>query len=101
MSTFVFNNQQLIEDVTRRLHQGTQPFRQFVPNVDVRWDALSHAFYGTPWLEEILVRANPNHIGQVFAPAGTTLIIPELGKVAWVDPNSLPPWDTRRQSRRR
>jgi len=98
---YVHDNKELIERVLRRMHRGEQQFRRFVPNIDVRWDALSYSFYGTPWLEEILVRANPEHIGKTWAPAEQELIIPELEKIAWVDPMSLPPWDPRRIGWRR
>lgn len=95
------SNTHLIEETLRKMRRGQIAYREFVPNIAVRWDSLSYAFYGNPWLEEILHRANPQHLATTWAPAGAVLKIPELEKRPWVDPNSLPPWDSRRLAWRR
>lgn len=92
-----FSNQDLIETTLRQLHRGQLLYRHFTPNIPVRWDALSYAVYGSPWLQEILHRANPQLTGFVTIPAGATVTIPEVEQRPWVDPNSLPPWDPRRE----
>jgi hypothetical protein len=83
------------------MRRGEMQYRTFTPNVAVRWDALSHAMYGTPWLEEILQFANPDVLGRPWVQAGTALVVPILERRPWVDPNSLPPWDSRRMEWRR
>jgi hypothetical protein len=94
-------NQHAIEETLRQMHAGAVQYRIFQPNNPTRWDQLSYAFYGNPWLEEILVRANPEYLGQVWLPAGAQVRVPEIETRPWVDPNSLPPWDPRRQQWRK
>jgi hypothetical protein len=91
------SNQDAIETTLRQMAAGTVRYRIFRPNVAIRWDQVSYAFYSNPWLEEILVRANPELLATEFIPPGTSIKVPEIEPRPWVDPNSLPPWDTRRQ----
>ncbi len=95
------SNQHAIEGTLFKMHTDGVQYRIFQPNVAIRWDQISYAFYSNPWLEEILVRANPQYQGLVWIPAGAQVKIPEIETRPWVDPNSLPPWSPQRSQWRR
>ena len=92
-----FNQQGLIEDVLQDMRTADILYREFTPNRRTRWDSISHGFWSNPWLYELLTRANPDLLNKRFIEPGEVVLVPEIPERPWVDPNSLPPWDPRRQ----
>lgn len=97
----VFDHGQLIEETLREMYLDDVLFRPFTASAPVRWDAIAYAFWSTPWIYELVLRANPVMMRQPYLKGGETVWLPQIEQRPWVDPNSLPPWDKRRQQWRR
>lgn len=57
-----------------------------------RWDLISYKFYGTPYLYEKIVVANPKVPIVPVLPGGLRLVIPEIDRIEILISEELPPW---------
>ena len=69
----------------------TTPYLPYTTQDGDRWDLISWDMYGTPFLFELIIKANPYVPITPTLPGGITLRIP-LREPETVQPTSLPPW---------
>lgn len=66
---------------------------EYITRNGQRWDQVSYELYGSAFLYEGIIDANPQYLGLATLPGGVVLRIPviEDGASA-IATESLPPW---------
>lgn len=88
-----------IDRLIREIQLNQISFQTYTPSPGERWDTITGSLntYGNPYAIEVLKRFNRKYATRLRLGPDTPLRLPNFKITEYLNLNSLPPWDERRQ----